>query len=292
MSELNNALTDKIAPWPCLGACVLKFFAYILVKMANCLHMSRSPFTGSFRFINPGSSQAGVNNTYGSIVEHLKVNENAKVLDLGCCFGHDARQLLKDGVRPSQIVACDLLPELINYGFELFGDEKDQGHLKGLRWEKVDVFNQEDIQRISQPNGYYAIYTGSFIHLFPLKWQEKAVAAMKSLLSKEKGSQMWGRQVGVEKGKAGPKDRIVKGSRGPIGITEDEDGTRESPFYHDVISLKKLFEGSEPNEWDSQIVYNEWEAEKGTDYSSATGEVMIASDAQKMLRLKFVFSRK
>lgn len=250
-------------------------------------------FLGSFRFINPGISQAGTDEAYGSIVAHLKVNEEAKVLDLGCCFGHDARQLIKDGVRPSQIVACDLLSELINYGYELFGDEKDQGHLKGLRWERVDVFNKDDIKRISQPNGYYAIYTGSFIHLFPLEWQQKAIASMKSLLSKEKSSKMWGRQVGVEEGKAGPKDRIVKESRGPIGIKENDDGFRDSPFYHDVTSLKKLFEGSEPENWDSQVLFYDWKAEKGADYSKATGETMISpGEAQVMLRLKFVFTQK
>jgi SAM-dependent methyltransferase len=254
------------------------------------------PFTGGFRFLIPGIAHAGPPGAYKSIVAHLKENPEAKVLDLGCCFGHDARQLLKDGVRPDQITACDLLPELIGFGFELFGDEKDKGHLKGLQWEKVDIFKQSDIDKIKQPGGYHAIYVGSFIHLFPLQWQQKAVEAVSELLSKDKGSIVWGRQVGVEDGSAGPQNRIVEKSRGPTGVETAEDGSRESPFYHDTVSLKNLFDAQDSSsDWDGQVVLYHWKEERGAAklLSEADGEEMIAPEqVGRMRRLSFAFVRK
>ncbi|UZJ53137.1 hypothetical protein CBS101457_002457 [Exobasidium rhododendri] len=259
----------KIAPWPCLGG---------------------------FRFLNPGIAFAGPPGTYASVVSHLKNNPKAKVLDLGCCFGHDARQLIKDGVRSDQITACDLLPELIELGFDLFGDEKGKGKIEGLQWEKVDIFNQQDIEKIRQPNGYHAAYVGSFIHLFPLQWQEKVVEAIGELLSKDKGSIVWGRQVGVEEGKAGPMARIVKSSRGPTGIQADEDGCRESPFYHDANTLKKLFIDHDSTiGWDGQVILYDWKLERGADslLAGADGEQMISPNlVDRMKRLTFAFTRK
>lgn len=261
--------------------------------MLTDTHSLFPPLAGAFRFLNPGIAHAGPSGAYRSVLDHLKANPSAKVLDLGCCFGHDARQLVKDGTKPDQIVACDLLPELMQLGFEMFGDVKDEAHLKGMRWEKVDVFSQQDIDKIRQPNGYHAIYVGSFIHLFPLEHQQKAVAAMELLLSKEKGSKIWGRQVGAEPGKAGPRDRIVKGSRGPVGIQEDEDGSRPSAFYHDVASLQKLFEEGHPETWDAEVVLYDWMGEKGADIKGGDGAVMISpAEAGTMKRLTFVVVRR
>lgn len=227
-------------------------------------------------------------------MDHLKSNRVDKVLDLGCCFGHDARQLLKDGVQPTQIVACDLVPELINLGFDMFGDEKDKGHLRGLAWEKVDVFNQNDIEKIKQPNGYHAIYIGSFIHLFPLEYQKKVVTALDQLLSKEKGSKIWGRQTGTEQGQAGPRQRIVNGSRGPVGIPENEDGTRESAYAHDVNTLKSLFEEQETGSWNAEVLSYDLKSERGGEMMwKGDGEVMIdAAQANATKRLTFVVTRK
>jgi hypothetical protein len=227
-------------------------------------------------------------------VDHLKANRVAKVLDLGCCFGHDARQLLKDGVQPTQIVACDLLPELLDLGFKMFGDEKDKGHLRGLTWDKVDVFNQQDIEKIKVPDGYHAIYIGSFIHLFPLEYQKKVVIALDQLLSQEKGSKVWGRQTGTEQGQAGPRQRVVKGSRGPVGIPENEDGTRESAYCHDVDTLKNLFEEQGSGSWDAKVLRYDLKSEKGGDMMwKGDGEVMIdAASADATKRLTFVVTRR
>lgn len=249
--------------------------------------------TGAFRFVVPGIARAGPSGTYSSVVSHLKGNRDKKVLDLGCCFGHDARQLLKDGVNPDQVVACDLVPELIKLGFELFGDEKDESHLKGLRWETVDVFKQSDVDKIRTSGGYHAIYVGSFIHLFPLDWQQKTVTVLDSLLSKEKGSVIWGRQVGTKEGVSGPRDRIEKGSRGPTGVDESEDGTKDSPYYHDVNTLQKLFDDTRPGQWEANVDLYDWKMERGSTDNPGDGAQMIDPKMIPLMkRLSFAFVRK
>lgn len=246
---------------------------------------------GGFRFLVPGICQAEPVSAYSSIRKRLQDNPQAKVLDLGCCFGHDARQLLKDGVRADQIVACDLVPDLITLGFELFGDKRDQGHNRGMTWEKVDIFNKDDVERIKQPHGYDAIYVGSFLHLFPFEWQQKAMAAVNSLLSEEKGSVVWGRQIGVELGKAGAMERISKPYRGPTGIDANADGTQQSPFFHDEATLQKLFDGASHDGWEADVKTYEFSNERG--FQKGEGEQMIAPGlADAMKRLAFAFSRK
>ena len=201
--------------------------------------------------------------------------------------------MIKDGVEPGQIVACDLLPELLELGFELFGDSKDSPYLQGLTLEKVDIFNQSDTDKITTPNGYHAIYVGSFIHLFPLAWQQKTLAALEKLLSKERGSVIWGRQVGMEEGKAGARQRITKGSRGPTGIEENIDGTKDSPYFHDINTLKKLFNDAHPAGWQSEVVLYDWKMEMGPKATDADGAQMIDTDLIKLMkRLSFAFFRK
>lgn len=245
-----------IAPWPCLGW---------------------------FNFMPPPIRKAGTEGTYTRIVDHLRQNRDAKILDLGCCFAHDARALVQDGVEPGQIVNADLLAELMELGFELFQDSRDSPHIQGMRFEMTDVFNEDDIRRLQVPGGYHAIYAGSFVHLFPLgeagrspssattfcngrrssclfslphtEQQEKCVAVLDRLLSKAPGSTIFGKQVGRPTGEEGVRDEDGF-DRGPTGVpVDDKTGGRRGVYVHSTSSLAALFQRTGNNTTDSG-----WEA--------------------------------
>lgn len=154
MSEEDLALhistvRDKahdITPWPCLKR---------------------------FHFIVPGIRIAAPEGIYETVIERLSGPGDKKILDLGCCFGQDARAIAQDGVNPSQIVASDLLQHFLDLGFDLFEDKEDQGKIKGMKFQKADVFNEEDLKSLRLLAGkdgkegrYDFIYVGSFLHLF------------------------------------------------------------------------------------------------------------------------------
>ncbi len=52
----------------------------------------------------------------------LSMKENAKFLDLGCCFATDTRNLVMEGWKPENITAVDVVDDYWKFGLTLFKD--------------------------------------------------------------------------------------------------------------------------------------------------------------------------
>ncbi|PWN32388.1 uncharacterized protein FA14DRAFT_116025, partial [Meira miltonrushii] len=162
---------EAITPWPCLY-----WYSFL-------------PHAGSIRNVSFSS-------TYQRILAHLRANPQAKILDMACMIGHDTRILLQDGVQPSQIVCSDLFPKLFSLGNEMFADSINDDHLCGTQWKVTDIFDQQMVDNLRIPGGFYAIYAAKFIHLFTQAQQVQVVAILKSLLSEEAGATLFGTDCG------------------------------------------------------------------------------------------------
>lgn len=57
---------------------------------------------------------------YPEILERVKFGD--KFLDLGCALGQELRHLVHDGAPSTNLYGCDLTPDLINVGYDLFND--------------------------------------------------------------------------------------------------------------------------------------------------------------------------
>lgn len=215
--------TETVSPWPCLSW---------------------------FSFMPPLIRTAPPPNTYSRIVEHLRAHPEDKILDLGCMFGHDARALLQDGVKPTQVVAADLIPALFDLGHKLFDDRTSDAHLNGTTWRKVDIFNEQDTASIEVPGGYYAIFTARFVHLFPLEQQKVVVKTLNRLLARRVGATIFGVESGREEGKQGLYDTRAGMSMGPTGISDKADVM----YHHSARTYKDLYESVEPGAWSYEIV--------------------------------------
>ncbi|CAF1464358.1 unnamed protein product [Adineta ricciae] len=126
------------------------------------------------------------NPIYKEILSRCK-NENATVIDFGCCLGQDVRQLVSDGVSLDQIRGFDIDPFFIQQGYELFCDEKQMKEKQVFR--SGDIFDEQFLETI-QPADY--VHVGSFIHLFDLEKQKEVCRRLTRLCK----CAILGRQVG------------------------------------------------------------------------------------------------
>lgn len=130
------------------------------------------PCLGLFRFLEPGSREEAT--TYRQAIHDCLISdpENTSILDMGCGYAQDVRAWIQDGVKGKQIAAADLVMDFVESSFELFADQKDQGHLKDVKFLECDIFKPDQVQRVKESspngNGFDIIYVGSFIHLFEL----------------------------------------------------------------------------------------------------------------------------
>lgn len=82
----------------------------------------------NFLFITPKMPRYPL---YKEMLENLKATEkDDKILDVGCCFGQDIRNLLLDGVPSNKIVALDVHDGYWNLSKELFGDKDKISDIK------------------------------------------------------------------------------------------------------------------------------------------------------------------
>jgi len=144
------------------------------------------PCIGMYRFLDLSIMQAEV---YQEVVERLKGGD--KLLDLGCCFGQEIRQLVSDGVPSENCYGSDLRAEFLELGYELF---KDKGKIKST-FIPANVFEYDS--PLMQIYGQMSVvYTGSFFHLFDWDQQFEIAKRVVQLLKPESGVMVIGRQMG------------------------------------------------------------------------------------------------
>ena len=54
----------------------------------------------------------------------MKLSIDATLIDFACCFGHDIRLWISDGVPIQQLRGYDIDSRFIEQGYQLFRDEK------------------------------------------------------------------------------------------------------------------------------------------------------------------------
>jgi hypothetical protein len=131
---------------------------------------------------------------YEKVLYKMKTYPNAKLLDLGCCFGQDLRQLRFEGVAPERLMGSELMSEFVEFGYELFRDKETLG----AEFRCGDFFDDSWAGLKDARGAFQFIYAASFFHLFPWDQQVEAMSRTVQLLQPVKGSAIFGRQLYVE----------------------------------------------------------------------------------------------
>ncbi|KZV95796.1 hypothetical protein EXIGLDRAFT_610045 [Exidia glandulosa HHB12029] len=152
---------------------------------------------------------------YNELLKLGRERRGAILLDLGCCFGNDARKAVADGFPASQVIASDLRPEFWSLGHELFRDTPDSC---SIRFVQGDVFSDTFINPHTAPSSISAdpiaacvdsaslvplqgraaaIHTSAFFHLFNESQQLEVAKRCVALLSAEPGSIIFGSHSGA-----------------------------------------------------------------------------------------------
>ncbi|KAI4936481.1 hypothetical protein J4E85_001811 [Alternaria conjuncta] len=146
------------------------------------------PCIGQFRFLDPSFSE--LPDERKEIVERLRKGQ--KLLDMACCVGQTIRTLANDGAPTENLYGCDLQPDFIDLGYELF---RDREKLKAS-FLTADIFDPESA--LTNIQGQMDIvYAGSFFHLWGYEKQVQVSKAVVALLCPQPGSMILGRQVGA-----------------------------------------------------------------------------------------------
>ncbi|KAG1750826.1 hypothetical protein EDB19DRAFT_1825069 [Suillus lakei] len=171
---------------------------------------------------------------------------DAVLLDIGCCFGVDARKAAADGFPAKNIIASDINNEFLVLSHELFrttptsypgcllpGDVFDPAFLSiAARPEDVSSAPAIDLSSLKSLNPLHgrisAISATRFFHLFNEEKQLHLARALAGLLSAQPGSVICGYQVGT----------LEKGI-----ITANISGSRHQLFSHSPQTWTSLWDG-------------------------------------------------
>lgn len=156
---------------------------------------------------------------YQHFLELGRTRRGAVFLDIGCCFGNDARKAVADGWPAQNVIASDLRREFWDFGHELFkstpesfpaaflsGDVLDDNFLPperdhilpGSDGGKIEMWPELDSLTSLAPlkGKVSAIFAGSFFHLFGEEQQLSIALRLGSLLSPLPGSIIFGCHIG------------------------------------------------------------------------------------------------
>ena len=196
------------------------------------------PCIGQFRFLDLSISAQPA---YPRLLSLLKSAPETTFLDLGCCFGQDIRKLVYDGVKAQQLFGAELRADFFDLGYELFKDRKTLG----TTFLVADVFDDSETSSLNVLEGKTDIvYAASFLHLF--NWDEQIAVCKRivKILRPQKGSVVFGRQVGTTK----------------PGLYEGNTGVSSQKWRHDEGTFKEMWEqvGQETGtEWTVDVTLQE-----------------------------------
>ncbi|KAG1750824.1 hypothetical protein EDB19DRAFT_1353312 [Suillus lakei] len=184
-----QAKTYKLAPYPWIRG-----FIFLLLNISN----------------NP---------MYEHILKLGRERPDAVLLDIGCCFGVDARKAAADGFPAKNIIASDLHNDMLELSHELFkttpasypacqipGDVFDPEFIS-IAAPSNDIspapaIDLSSLKSLNSLHGRISVINATrLFHLFPEDKQMDLARALAGLLSAQPGSVICGHQVGrVEKG--------------------------------------------------------------------------------------------
>ncbi|KAL2075804.1 hypothetical protein VTL71DRAFT_747 [Oculimacula yallundae] len=144
---------------------------HILAVRTKAWEIHPRPYIGQLRFLDLTLSASP---SYPKILNLLNNDSDAKLLDLGCCFGQDIRKLIHDGL-----------------GFDCF---LDRGKI-GATFLIANIFDLESPLKALEGK-MSVVSTGLFLHQFNIDEQRVACERIVALLKPEKGALVVGQQVG------------------------------------------------------------------------------------------------
>jgi len=135
-------------------------------------------------------------------------NSDSIFLDIGCCMGTDVRKLVQDGYPAHHVFGCDIRPEFIRAGYDLYQDENDCR----IRFFSSDVFDVPvnaasvkvdvplpSVSNLSDlTNRVTHIYAGALFHLFDEATQYAIAVRMATLIRRGTGAIIFGRHQGLD----------------------------------------------------------------------------------------------
>lgn len=145
------------------------------------------PCIGSWHFLTPGILHQP---RYTEIRDRLKQGQT--LVDLGCAFAQDVRQLVCDGVPAENLYGVELDERFVDLGYSLFLDREK------LRssFLVADVLEEHsDLDRLDEKVDI--VYASQFFHLFGWDNQVMIGKRMVRLLKPQSGSLIVGYQVGT-----------------------------------------------------------------------------------------------
>lgn len=243
------------------------------------------PCIGLFRFLELDLHRMSI---YPEILERVRTGD--KFLDLGCALGQELRHLVSihtnpkanspppagniqltnrqvhDGAPSTNLYGCDLNPDLINVGYDLFND---QATLQS-QFIVSDIFNYKS-DLITRFTGHFDIINAmSFFHLFTWDQQILVAKCIITLLRPQPGSLLVGRQVGK-----------VKHSEGP------EAGESLIGYFHNEESWREMWEvvaRETGTRWRVDVVEEKWG-------ETASEEILRLVREQGQIKVRFVVRR-
>ncbi|KAG0706777.1 hypothetical protein DFH29DRAFT_118239 [Suillus ampliporus] len=187
---------------------------HILEVQAKAYKAAPYPCIHAFVFLRLNLSSYSV---YEHILKLGRERPDAVLLDIGCCFGVDARKAAADGFPAKNIIASDINNEFLELSHELFrttpasypgcllpGDVFDPAFLSLPELsDNVSPAPAIDLSSLKSLNPLHgrisAINATGFFHLFNEEKQLYLARALAGLLSVEPGSVICGAQVGTLK---------------------------------------------------------------------------------------------
>ena len=142
---------------------------------------------------------------YNQILIKFEESKEVKIADFGCCFGQDARQLIMEGIPPSQITVVDIHDGYWKAGLQLFRDDNiSNSRLQGIRecWFDISLPFGHPLSiesRFPSDVGMYDfIILQAVLHTMSLEQHKIALMRILRLLKKGSGVLM-GAAAGADK---------------------------------------------------------------------------------------------
>ncbi|KAI0066448.1 hypothetical protein BV25DRAFT_1820396 [Artomyces pyxidatus] len=149
---------------------------------------------------------------YQQFLKLGKERDGAVYLDIGCCFGNDARKAIADGYPVQNVITSDLHQGFWDLGHKLFksspetfpvpfiaGDAFSPSHLEivpPFTLASPPTTQKPDLSALTSLNPLHghvsAIHASAFFHLFSEEQQLHLARALAGLLSPEPGSMIFG----------------------------------------------------------------------------------------------------
>ncbi|KAK0192578.1 hypothetical protein F5146DRAFT_1120396 [Armillaria mellea] len=161
---------------------------HILTVQAEAYKIRAYPCIRMFTFLRLGISR---HPSYQRFLAIGREREGAIYLEIGCCFGNDARKTVADGFPVHQVIATDLHSEFWSLGHKLFKSTPDSFPARFIAADMLYLKDSSEdgtytaiseVQSLDQLRGSVAaIHAAAFFHLFDEEQQLQATAKSLSL---------------------------------------------------------------------------------------------------------------